>query len=239
MATDPLEQLEFASNPEPRCAAVLLLDTSGSMSGQPIAELNAGLKEFEVALKGDRLASLRVEVAVVTFGGSVRCWDVTGEGHREAAFDAGQAFARAGNFVAPTLTAEGDTPMGGAVQAGLVLLRERKETYKRNALDYYRPWVMLITDGRPTDSGWEAAAEAIKAEESRRGLSLYAIGVRGADMQTLARFSGQRPPLSLQGLAFRELFQWLSKSLGAVAQSRTGEQVPLAPVGWAATDTSH
>lgn len=45
--SDPLDQLEFASNPEPRSAAVLLLDTSGSMSGQPIAELNAGLKESE------------------------------------------------------------------------------------------------------------------------------------------------------------------------------------------------
>ena len=237
--SDPLEQLEFAANPEPRCAAVLLLDTSGSMSGQPIAKLNAGLKEFGAALKGDRLASLRVEVAVVTFGGSVRCWDVTGDRGREAAFDAAQAFVSAGRFVAPALTAEGDTPMGEAVQRGLALLRERKEIYKRNALDYYRPWVMLITDGRPTDSGWEGAAEAIKAEESRRGLSLYAIGVQSADIQTLARFSGQRPPVSLQGLAFRELFQWLSKSLGAVAQSRTGDQVPLAPVGWAATDTSH
>lgn len=157
MATNDLDQLEFASNPEPRCAAVLLLDTSGSMSGQPIAELNAGLKEFEVALKGDRLISLRVEVAVITFGGSVRCLDVTGDGYRETAFDAAQAFVSAGYFVAPALTAEGDTPMGEAVQRGLALLRERKEIYKQNALDYYRPWVMLITDGRPTDSGWEGA----------------------------------------------------------------------------------
>ncbi len=35
--------IEFPDNPDPRCAVVLLLDTSGSMSGQPIIELNKGL----------------------------------------------------------------------------------------------------------------------------------------------------------------------------------------------------
>lgn len=38
------DQLELASNLEPRCAAVLLLGTSGSMSGQPIVEFNTGLE---------------------------------------------------------------------------------------------------------------------------------------------------------------------------------------------------
>ncbi|MCC7107596.1 MAG: hypothetical protein IT307_20865, partial [Chloroflexi bacterium] len=57
--------------------------------------------------------------------------------------------------------------------------------------------------------------------------------------KTLARFSDQRPPLKLKGLAFRELFQGLSKSLTAIAQSRPGEQAALPPVGWAQVDTSH
>jgi uncharacterized protein YegL len=57
-------------------------------------------------------------------------------------------------------------------------------------------------------------------------------------MKVLARFSEQRPPMRLKGLAFREMFQWLSKSLSAVAQSRPGEQVPLPAVGWGQVDTS-
>ena len=40
-------QAEFADNPEPRCACILLLDTSGSMSGQPINELNLVLGTFK------------------------------------------------------------------------------------------------------------------------------------------------------------------------------------------------
>jgi hypothetical protein len=38
---------EFALNADPRCACVLLLDTSGSMDGAPIKALNEGLKAFE------------------------------------------------------------------------------------------------------------------------------------------------------------------------------------------------
>jgi hypothetical protein len=38
------EAVEFAENPEPRCACVLLLDTSGSMAGEKIDSLNEGLK---------------------------------------------------------------------------------------------------------------------------------------------------------------------------------------------------
>jgi uncharacterized protein YegL len=215
MTPNRFEETEFAENPEPRCAVALALDVSGSMTGQPIAELNAGLKELAQALKADKLAALRVELAVVTFGGSVTIID----------------FVPADAFQPPTLAAQGSTPMGGAVQKALALLRERKDAYRRNGLDYFRPWLFLISDGAPTDA-WEAAAEQARQEEERKGVSVYTIGVQEADLQTLARFSASRSPLMLQGLAFRDLFQWLSKSLSAVAQSQPGQQVALPSVGW-------
>ena len=50
----PFENVKFDdSNPEPRCPYVLLLDTSGSMQGEPIRQLNAGLQAFEESLKAD------------------------------------------------------------------------------------------------------------------------------------------------------------------------------------------
>ena len=59
---------EFADNPEPRCPCLLLLDVSGSMGGQPITELNAGLTTFQNELVSDQLAMKRVEVGIITFG---------------------------------------------------------------------------------------------------------------------------------------------------------------------------
>ena len=58
----------FAENPEPRCPCVLVLDTSGSMGGRPIDQLNAGYQALLSELLEDPLASKRVELAVVTFG---------------------------------------------------------------------------------------------------------------------------------------------------------------------------
>src|SRR5580658_6352916 len=60
--------VEFADNPEPRCPCLLLLDTSGSMRGQPINELNAGIRLFRDELVADSMASKRVEIAIVGFG---------------------------------------------------------------------------------------------------------------------------------------------------------------------------
>ena len=56
---------DFASNPEPRCPCILLLDVSGSMSGRPINELNAGLVTFRDELLADPLALKRVELGIV------------------------------------------------------------------------------------------------------------------------------------------------------------------------------
>jgi uncharacterized protein YegL len=258
MDSNLLDQAEFADNPEPRCPVVLLLDTSGSMQGAPVQELNEGLRAFSDALKSDRLASLRVEVAVIAFGGKVRALDVRGEPRKgnemipfnpralaprtttkEVPFDAHQAFVIVDQFQPPFLQANGETPMGEAIQRSLALLRERKEIYTQNGLDYFRPWMFVITDGKPTDRNWEAAAEQVKQEESRRGVIFYGVGVEKADMQVLSRFSDTRQPLKLKGLAFGELFMWLSKSLSVIAHSRPGEQAPLPPVEWGSVDTSH
>ena len=258
MEPNYLEMAEFADNPEPRCPVVLVMDTSGSMKGKAIQELNEGLRAFATALKADRLASLRVEVAVVAFGGKVRAIDVRGDPQqagkevvvfnplglairkptREVPFNAQQAFVTVDKLEPPVLDADGGTPMGEAVQRSLGLLRERKEIYKQNGLDYFRPWMFVISDGKPTDKGWEAAADQIKQEELRRGVIFYGVGVESADMRVLSRFSDVRQPLKLRGLAFDELFMWLSKSLSAIAHSRPGEQTPLPPVGWGSVDTS-
>jgi uncharacterized protein YegL len=211
----PFEGVEFAENPEPRCPCILLLDTSGSMRGQPIDELNRGLGSFKDELMSDDMAMKRVEVAVVSFG------PVKVESE----------FQTADQFQPPYLTAENDTPIGAAVDEALKMLEERKGQYRENGISYYRPWVFLITDGAPTDD-WYRAAEKIQAAEDSKSLMFFAVGVDNANMKILHELS-VRDPLKLKGLQFRELFSWLSHSLSTVSHSQVGEAVELAsPAGW-------
>lgn len=225
--TDEFSQVGFDAdvgdlidNPEQRCACLLLLDTSGSMSGRPIEELNAGLLTLQTELNADNLAAKRVELSIVTFG----------------PVEVQTEFTSATIFSPPQLSASGATPMGQAIETGLQLLHARKETYKKAGVPYYRPWVFLITDGGPTDS-IGTAKSLIADGEAKKSFSFYTVGVEGADMEKLSELQPARAPMKLKGLAFNELFRWLSSSLSAVSRSQPGEAVPLqnpaAPNGWA------
>ena len=213
------DAVEFADNPEPRCPCVLLLDTSGSMSGERINALNEGIKVFKKELNRDDLAKKRVEVAIVSFNSSINVV---------------QDFVTADQFEPTELNTGGLTQMGEAIEKALDMISNRKSLYRNNGITYYRPWVFMITDGAPTDS--DAVINRVKArikdEEAKKSLAMFAVGVQDADMAKLSEIV-VRSPLKLKGLCFRELFSWLSNSLTSVSQSRPGEQVPLLPPsGW-------
>ncbi len=211
----PFTFTEFTENPEPRCACLLLLDTSGSMGGSPIRELNAGLQAFKEELAQDSLAMKRVEIAIVTFG------PVKVESD----------FQTVDSWQPPHLTASGDTPMGNAIVTGLEMLRRRKDQYRANAIEVFRPWVFLITDGGPTDQ-WQQAAEMVRAGEESKGFAFFGVGVENANMDILGKIC-VRTPVKLAGLKFKDMFAWLSSSLSSVSSSQPGTTVPITPpAGW-------
>lgn len=215
-----LDDVKYAQNAEPRCACVLLLDTSWSMNGLPIEALNQGLQSFQQDLQEDSLARKRVEVAIVTFGNG---------GVRQI-----QDFVTAEAFTATALTPDGSTPMGEAIDLALDMIRSMKTTFKNNGIAFYRPWIFMITDGEP-DAGWQPAVQRLHNEAANKGVAFFAVGVENANMQILSQIATPTiPAVMLKGLNFKEMFLWLSNSMRRTSSTKVGDNVPLAPVdSWA------
>ena len=207
-----LRQEDLVENPTARVPICLVLDVSGSMSGTPIRELQAGVQMFFDAIKQDEVAQYAAEICIVTFG-DVVTKDLD--------------FMSVERQKLPVFSAGGLTPIGQATSLALDLLEARKEDYKRAGVDYYQPWMVVMTDGEPTDDISTAAAR-IGSLVAGKKLTVFPIAI-GADanLQVLAQLSPSRPPLRLKGLNFKEFFVWLSRSVSRVSQSTPGEVVPL------------
>ena len=202
-------------NPTNRVPIALCLDASGSMSGQPMQELNEGVRLFFEALHADPIAKASAEVAIIAFSDQA-----------QTVLD----FQGLSGVASPPemVCSGGSTNLGGGVSLALDRLETRKQEYQKAGVDYFQPWLVLMTDGQPTTTEHTQAGPRACNLEAQGKLVVFPIGIgSSADMATLAMFSKKRPPLRLSGLNFRQFFEWLSKSVVRVSQSRPGEKVSL------------
>ncbi|AEF36832.1 von Willebrand factor type A [Mycolicibacter sinensis] len=206
----------------------MLADVSGSMDGEPIAALERGFAAFTEYLHNEALASKRVEVAVVTFGTVATVLVPMQE---------------ARTLQPVQFTAGGTTNLAAGINLALDIIEDRKHAYKVAGLQYYRPWILVLTDGKPNLDGFDAAVARLNAAETARGVTVFAVGAGPrVNYQQLGRLSLQRSPAPLDGLKYEELFEWLSASLSNVSNSAEfghsdadlgGEGIPLPSVsGW-------
>jgi len=211
---------ESPENYQQKCCCALVLDVSGSMSGDPIKELNKGLQEFYRDIQTDPTTADRLEVALIEFSDSIK-----------TLVDPSLAV----NFSMPKLTTKGTTKLVDGVREGIKVIRSRKAWYKQTGQPYYRPWIILITDGAP-DVGQDVngLAAEIRDGVSKKEFFFFAIGVQGADMNMLSTISDpSMSPGQLSGLKFSEFFIWLSASMSTVTNSKDGDKVNLPnPNNW-------
>jgi uncharacterized protein YegL len=188
-------------------ALVFLLDTSGSMSGDPIRHLNEGLNRFKAEVCKDKQTRDILDVAIIEFNTT----------HRVV-----QDFVPVEYMEEITLAASGGTNMTPAIEAALDMVNDRSKFYKKSGTVPYKPWVILISDGAPLDD-ISGAVKRIKDMEENGKVSFRSLGVEGYDPKVLHDLSGQKV-MKLTGTDFTSFFDWVAKSMRSVSQSSPHEK---------------
>ena len=234
---------ESAENFEQKCLCVLVLDVSGSMleivdksnmqyTGETMYVdghkynvvtggiskldlLNEGLRDFYNESCSDETTSQRLELCIVTFNDSVNVV---------------QEPALPDNVNIPELEGSGDTALADAVNEAIDIVQARKNWYKQTGQPYYRPWIILMTDGEPNaDQDIDGLARRIKSDTAAKRYAFLPVGVEGADMNVLQRIAGEgMGAAKLKGMRFSQFFKWLSASMGTVTKAENGQTVNVA-----------
>jgi uncharacterized protein YegL len=210
-----LRQQDLVTNPTTRLPVCLCLDVSYSMSGDPIKELAKGVKYFFEAIKSDEIARYSVELSIVVF-----------QDDATVILD----FANIDRQRLPSLTAKGMTSMGKGVNLALDILEQRKKEYSSKGVDYYQPWMVLMTDGYPTDDT-SAAVNRVRKLADNKKLTLFPVAIgHSADISILKQFSTMKNNMVLKVTSpeyFKEFFEWLSQSVTVASQSVPGDKPTL------------
>ena len=216
------EMYEFnePSNYEQKCLCVLVLDTSYSMDDGPIEELNAGLQRFQEELLKDENTRDRLEVCIVTFDSEVNVV---------------QDPALLTEFTMPTLQTNGSTCMVDGLEEAISIVENRKLYYKSHGITYYRPWIVMMTDGEPdSDQDVDVIASRIHNDSESKKYVFIPVGVGDDINENVLRILSTPtfPPMKMQYVKFIEFFQWLSNSMSTISSSQDGTVTIGNPDAW-------
>jgi len=185
----------------------LVLDSSGSMAAKTksnngsmvkIQELNSNVQKLIEYIKNDPKASKICDLCIITFGGAVNV--VTD-------------YKRIEEVRPVKLIAGGGTPLGEAVERAMLLLNKKRQYYRDNGIEHYKPIMLLMSDGEPTDQ-YHYAAKLCSEKVTNKELKIYPVGI-GNDFRgdILEEFSPLVHPKRITDMVgFMKLFELLSRS---------------------------
>ncbi len=202
---------------EPHLACVLLLDTSGSMNEKnSISVLNRALRNFICDTEWDDITLARVDLCIIEFNDEVHLV---------------RDFVPLGSAEPITLSAHGMTSMGKAIDFAIDKVKERNRFYYSVGTPCYQPWIVMMTDGEPTDDVVNAR-QRIKEEENKGShgkLKFWSVGVPGYSRDIVSTLSKRCIEMTDNG--FDKFFDWLRESVSIISVSNVNEmpQLPMLP----------
>ena len=193
---------------EPRPLPIFVLaDTSGSMRGEKINELNLALREMLNTLNAADDIRGKFQLSVIAFGGYVKVL---------------QPLADIEGLILTELSAAGNTPMGQAFEMVREMIEDRNVVSSRA----YTPTIVLISDGLPTDCteemyrrknyfDWEPLVDLHNGERSSK-CQRKALGIgENAEIDMLKSFidNPEIPVIKTKDASgITKFFRWVTMS---------------------------
>lgn len=201
-----------------RLPIYFLIDVSESMVGEPIEQVQNGIRTIVQELRTDPYALETVFVSVIAFAGKAKCLSPLTELYK---------------FYPPMFPIGGGTSLGGALEA---LMDDMEHSVQKTTIDVkgdWKPIIFLFTDGTPTDNPERAFKRWNK--QYRRSCNLIAISI-GDNVNTQLLGTITENVLRLKDTnenSFKSFFKWVTASIktSSVSVSEySNDDVKLAPV---------
>ncbi len=205
----------MSANQLRRLPVYLLLDCSGSMTGEPITAMNEGVAMIYRELMKDPQAVEVVYISIITFGSRADQYQLT----------------PLDQFRPPALSASGSTAMGDALRILVQSIEQDLVLNTPTQLGDYRPIVFLLTDGSPTDNYRDAVQRLHNLRGSRKP-TIVALGFgSGVDTSMLHEVTENVFLMqNFNGNTIKQFFQWLSGSIRQTSQAAgSGSNQTLMP----------
>ena len=184
-----------------RLPVYLLLDTSGSMTGEPIEAVRNGVQVLVSTLRQDPYALETAYLSVITFDSTAK-----------QAVPLSELTA----FQMPAIQATGTTALGAALS--LLATQMDKEVQKSTAevKGDWKPLVFLMTDGMPTDD-WKRGLAELKKRKT--GLLVACAAGRSIDTTVLKQITEIVVQLdTADSSTIKAFFKWVSASISMGSQ---------------------
>lgn len=196
-----------------RLPVYLLLDTSGSMSGEPIQSVQNGLQMLVSTLRQDPYALETAYLSVITFDSDAK--QVT-------------PLTELSQFQEPSLSASGCTALGDALDLVSNAINNEvvKSTFEKKG--DWKPLVFIMTDGEPTDS-IESGLNHFK--QCKCGVVVACAAGANANTSVLKRITENVVRLDTADQAsIKAFFKWVSASVSTGSQ-KVDQQQEVGSIG--------